>query len=63
MANQGSYTNLLRDGNDVFKYAFFALGASIEGLKKFGRPIIVIDWTHLKGKYRGMFFCSCYPGW
>ncbi|KAL8527313.1 hypothetical protein ACS0TY_005256 [Phlomoides rotata] len=38
MANRGSYTSLLKDKNDVFKYVFFALGASISGFTRYGRP-------------------------
>lgn len=35
-----------------FKYLFVALGASISGFK-YMRPVIIIDGTHLRGKYAG----------
>ncbi|KAL8554603.1 hypothetical protein ACS0TY_002695 [Phlomoides rotata] len=54
--NKGSYTKLLKDKNDVFKYVFFALGASISGFTRYGRLVIVIDGIYLKGKYHGTLF-------
>lgn len=53
-----SYTNLVVDDNNVFKYAFIVLGASITGFKKQERPVIVIDGTLLKGKYCGTAFVA-----
>ncbi|XP_038892626.1 uncharacterized protein LOC120081651 [Benincasa hispida] len=35
-----------------FKYVFMVLGASLRGFKSC-RPVIIIDGTHLKGKYKG----------
>ncbi|XP_010424043.1 PREDICTED: uncharacterized protein LOC104709074 [Camelina sativa] len=39
-------------GEDRFKFAFVALGASIQGLK-YIRRVVVIDGTHLHRKYGG----------
>lgn len=39
-------------GKILFKYLFFALGASIAGYK-FMRKVIVIDGTQMKGRYKG----------
>lgn len=33
-----------------------APSASISGFLSSGRPVIVVDGTHLKGKYRGVMF-------
>ncbi|KAL8491753.1 hypothetical protein ACS0TY_023375 [Phlomoides rotata] len=33
-------------------------GASISDFTRYGRPVIVIDGTHLKGKYRGTLFVA-----
>ncbi|KAL8472316.1 hypothetical protein ACS0TY_029508 [Phlomoides rotata] len=58
LANPGSHTKLLLNDDHIFKYAFFALRASIDGFLRFGRPVIVIDGTHLKGKYCGIVFVA-----
>ncbi|XP_013633305.1 PREDICTED: uncharacterized protein LOC106339011 [Brassica oleracea var. oleracea] len=56
LANLGSLANLHTDqteeGGHRFKYMFLALGASIEGYKGM-RKVVVIDGTHLKGRYAG----------
>ncbi|KAG7594112.1 Zinc finger SWIM-type [Arabidopsis thaliana x Arabidopsis arenosa] len=55
-ANPGTLTALETTvdelGNQRFKYLFFALAASINGLK-FMRKVIVIDGAHLRGNYGG----------
>ncbi|KAL8550897.1 hypothetical protein ACS0TY_000104 [Phlomoides rotata] len=58
LANPGSHTKLLLNDDHIFKYAFFALRGSIDGFLRFGRPVIVIDETHLKGKYCGIVFVA-----
>lgn len=35
-----------------------SLSASIKGFLSSGRPVIVVDGTHLKGKYRGIMFVA-----
>ena len=54
LENPGSLANLRTDqteeGGHRFKYMFLALGASIEGYKGM-RKVVVIDGTHLKGRY------------
>lgn len=40
------------DGGHRFKYLCVALGASVKGYK-YMRKVIVVDGTHLKGKYAG----------
>lgn len=55
-ANPGTITKLFTEtdegGIQRFKYMFVALGASIEGYE-FMRKVVVVDGTHLKGKYAG----------
>ena len=49
--NPGTVTKLLMDKENRFEYAFMSLGSSITGFKECCRPVIVIDGTHLKGKF------------
>lgn len=45
-----------------FRYLFFAFGASVSGLR-YMRRVVVIDGTHLKGKYGGcLITASCQDG-
>lgn len=46
------HTTKNKEGKTLFKYLFFAFGASIEGWK-YLRKVIVIDGTTMKGKYKG----------
>ncbi|KAL5537914.1 hypothetical protein UlMin_043714 [Ulmus minor] len=55
--NPGSVVNLeVTDGNK-FQYLFIAFAASIQGFS-YCRPVISIDATHIKGKYRGVLFTA-----
>ncbi|KAL5576621.1 hypothetical protein UlMin_018320 [Ulmus minor] len=48
------YLHMLRETNpDKFKYLFIAFDASIKGFQ-YCRPVVSIDATHMKGKYRGV---------
>ena len=51
-ANPGSITAIELDSLNRFKYLFLAFGASIRGFK-YQRRVIVVDGTHLSGKYGG----------
>ncbi|KAG7584960.1 Zinc finger PMZ-type [Arabidopsis thaliana x Arabidopsis arenosa] len=55
-SNPGTITDVLtsvdKNGEKLFKYMFFALGASIAGIK-YLRKVVVIDGTQLKGRYKG----------
>ncbi|KAL0699145.1 hypothetical protein Bca4012_055267 [Brassica carinata] len=44
-------------GNTRFLYAFLAFGASIQGFRRL-RPVLVIDGTHLSGKYKGVLLTA-----
>ena len=55
--NPGSVVNLeVSDGNK-FQYLFIAFAASIHGFS-YCWPVISINATHLKGKYRGVLFIA-----
>ncbi|KAL5548130.1 hypothetical protein UlMin_003361 [Ulmus minor] len=52
------YLHMLMDTNlGSFQYLFIAFVASIHGFS-YCRPVISIDATHLKGKYRGVLFTA-----
>ena len=61
LANPGTIADLETevddDGDERFLYLFLAFGASIEGFKKL-RHVLVIDGTHLSGKYKGVLLTA-----
>ena len=60
--NPGTITRIETDDENCFLYFFMALGQTIAGFKKV-RPVVAVDGTHLKGKYRGtLFIASCFDG-
>ncbi|KAJ4717563.1 MuDR family transposase [Melia azedarach] len=61
--NPGTVTHIETDSLNHFKYFFMALGSSIRGFRSSIRPVIAVDRTFLKGKYRGiMFVAVCKDG-
>ncbi|KAL6549489.1 hypothetical protein OROHE_008606 [Orobanche hederae] len=56
-SNSGSVVDLQTDEAGAFEYCFMSLAASIRGFKAC-RPVIVVDGTHLKGKYNGIIFVA-----
>ncbi|KAL6551055.1 hypothetical protein OROMI_021543 [Orobanche minor] len=56
-SNPGSVVDLQTDEAGAFDYCFMSLAASIRGFKAC-RPVIVVDGTHLKGKYNGIMFVA-----
>ncbi|KAL5542611.1 hypothetical protein UlMin_010321 [Ulmus minor] len=56
--NPGTITRIEKDEHDRFKYMFVAYSALITGWK-YCRPLIVVDGTFLKGKYKGTLFVAC----
>ncbi|CAL2238953.1 unnamed protein product [Prunus armeniaca] len=56
--NPGTLTYIETDAADHFLYFFMAIGACIRGFKWSMRPVIVVDATHLKCKYRGVLFVA-----
>ena len=54
----GTVTKMQTDSKNRFQYLFMALGPSINGFLSGCRPVISIDATYLKGKYRGVLFVA-----
>ena len=61
LANPGTVadieTEVDEDGDERFLYLFLAFGASIQGFKKL-RLVLVVDGTHLGGKYKGVLLTA-----
>ncbi|XP_070036458.1 uncharacterized protein [Nicotiana tomentosiformis] len=55
--NSGTYTNIKIDDNNRFLYMFYTYGSSIAGWNHC-RPVIAVDATFLKSKYRGVLMIS-----
>ena len=55
--NPGTMTKFQTDEENRFEYFFMALGACISRFKEC-RPTVAIDGTHLKGKYKGVFYVA-----
>ena len=60
--NPGTLTRIETDRDNTFLYCFMALGQSRAGFNKV-RPVVVVDGTHLKGKYKGtLYVAACFDG-
>ncbi|XP_056866447.1 uncharacterized protein LOC130512453 [Raphanus sativus] len=57
IANPDSITAIELDSEKRFKYLFLSFGASIKGFK-YQRRVIVVDGTHLSGKYGGVMLVA-----
>ncbi|XP_070057512.1 protein FAR-RED ELONGATED HYPOCOTYL 3-like [Nicotiana tomentosiformis] len=55
--NSGTYTNIKIDDNNRFLYMFYAYASSIAGWN-YCSPVIAVDVTFLKSKYRGVLITS-----
>ncbi|GJS66083.1 transposase, MuDR, MULE transposase domain protein [Tanacetum coccineum] len=53
LTNDGTVTHIETDDEDRFKMVFIAFGVVIRSFKYHMRPLIIIDATHLKGRYEG----------
>ncbi|KAK2653219.1 hypothetical protein Ddye_013075 [Dipteronia dyeriana] len=61
--NLETINDLQCDKNDKFLYFFMSLGASLRGFQRCMCPVIAIDGTLLKGRFRGtMFFATAQYG-
>ena len=58
VTNPGTVVAMETTSNGRFLYSFFALGQCIEGFKKYLRPVIATDATHLKGELSGVIFVA-----
>ncbi|XP_022143568.1 uncharacterized protein LOC111013438 [Momordica charantia] len=52
--NTGTVFQVQTDVFGNFRYMFMAMGASIRGFKTTIRHVLMVDDTHLKGKYKGV---------
>ncbi|KAK3227208.1 hypothetical protein Dsin_007070 [Dipteronia sinensis] len=61
--NPSTVTDFELDDDGRFKFFFFSYGACIRGFRSSIRPVIAIDDTHLKGRFRGILFvAACLDG-
>ncbi|CAL9018428.1 unnamed protein product, partial [Prunus brigantina] len=56
--NSSTRTYIHTDENNHFLYFFMAVGACIRGFQSSMRPVIAVDATHLKCKYKGVLFVA-----
>ena len=60
--NSGTVTRIETNDENCFIYFFMALGQTITEFNKV-RHVVVVDETHLRGKYKGtLFIASCFDG-
>ncbi|KAH9726740.1 SWIM-type domain-containing protein [Citrus sinensis] len=48
----------LQDSANNFKYCFMAIGSSLRGFTSCIRPVIAVDGTFMRGKYKGTLFIA-----
>ena len=56
--NPGTVTKLKVDDDNRFEICFMAFDACIFSFRECCRPVIVIDGTHLNGKYKRILFIA-----
>ncbi|KAK2657070.1 hypothetical protein Ddye_010122 [Dipteronia dyeriana] len=56
--NPDTITDLQCDGDGKFMYFFMPIGASLRGFRTCIPPVIAVDGTHLKGRFRGTMFIA-----
>ncbi|CAL2270546.1 unnamed protein product [Prunus armeniaca] len=56
--NPSTKTHIQIDENIDFVYLFMAVGACIRGFHSSMCPVIAMDATHLKSKYKGVMFVA-----
>lgn len=57
-SNPGTNTAYELDNDGRFVQCFVSYGASIAGFRSCIRPVIAVDATHLKGRYKGKLFIA-----
>ncbi|KAL8478511.1 hypothetical protein ACS0TY_030415 [Phlomoides rotata] len=58
IVNPQSHVRLHTDHEHRFKYVFYVFHALINGFINYDSPVIVVDGTHLKGKYNEVVFVA-----
>ncbi|XP_017972857.1 PREDICTED: uncharacterized protein LOC108661344 [Theobroma cacao] len=56
--NPDIVTCVTTDGEQRFKYCFWVFGSCIQGFSVVMRPVVAIDATHLKGRFKGILFVT-----
>ncbi|KAK2638539.1 hypothetical protein Ddye_026334 [Dipteronia dyeriana] len=56
--NPITITDLQCNENGKFLNFFMSLGASLRGFQRCMRPVIIVDGTHLKGRFGGIMFVA-----
>ncbi|EOY00137.1 Uncharacterized protein TCM_009686 [Theobroma cacao] len=56
--NLDTVTCVATDGEQRFKYCFWVFESCIRGFSAVMRPVVAIDATHLKGKFKGILFVA-----
>ncbi|KAI5343183.1 hypothetical protein L3X38_011059 [Prunus dulcis] len=56
--NPGTKTHIQTNENNHFVYLFMAVGACIRGFRSSMPPVIAVDATNLKSKYKGVMFVA-----
>lgn len=56
--NIGIITYFVTNDRNVFEYLFMCIGASMRAFCNCNRPVIAIDITHLKRKYKNVLFMN-----
>ncbi|KAH9681546.1 SWIM-type domain-containing protein [Citrus sinensis] len=56
--NPGSRTFIEKDSANNFKYCFIAIGSSLRGFTSCIRPVIAVDGTFMRGKYKRTLFIA-----
>ncbi|KAL4016884.1 hypothetical protein IC575_024546 [Cucumis melo] len=59
--NPGTIFHMEHEDDRFFKYLFMAVGACVRGFLNCIRPVIVMDETFLKNKYRGQLIVAVVP--
>ena len=54
----GSRTFIEKDSANNFKYCFMAIRSSLRGFTSCISPVIAVDSTFIKGKYKGTLFIA-----
>src|ERR1051325_9811735 len=63
IANSGTAYDIEIEDGQFFKYMFMAIGPCVRGFKHCIRPVIVMDGTFLKNKFRGqLIVATCLDG-
>ncbi|XP_017980988.1 PREDICTED: uncharacterized protein LOC108663016 [Theobroma cacao] len=58
--NPNTISCVATDGEQRFKYCFWVFGSCIRGFSAVMRPVVIIDATHMKGRFKGILFVALF---